>query len=653
MAVKWPHPPLAIPPVSPDSNPDLDPGPGPEPTAPPPPRIPPRPYSAEFNISTDRFIALSSPMLQSTGSARQSAAPVSERRESAPSPSHSSFFSPLSSPVAGINKTEQPRQRPRSNSHIQLPLYSPASQHRPLPALPVTKRAVTPTEDGIKVPVDDDRSYNSVPSPRNLNANRLHPNNFPHPHSPQFIPKDLTRNSYQHRNSIDSVPGSAMASVHPLEYQSSMSSSGSSTSNSRYLAYLRQPMNLRGESNTFIPAQTQELLHRYDDGPGHSPGQLSREGGQQLQYEQANASASGSRVSNERSLHHYPLNHMQDGAVQSSKQRPTGPSTSSFTGSQQSSVRLPNRNMSLSSSLSSTTEYNSAASLSSFSSPSLFHQEYPGHSQSNNSADLLSYYPPPPLSNITTVQPHYFGSSTESQSVSVATESPTPSSAKLPTNSMPANKSSTLPPNHNNRRHSSGLHKLSIKTHHLYTVKKGPSTADVAGPGNRHLEPENTIKGTAQSRPRLKQPAPSSSSYLLPRQSPNHLVIPQAPQPPSAYSTQQHSYSNAQHPLDTRQQHQAQVQHQPSHSQGRQRMPSTVRSPSSPGMTSPSSGPWLFETMQDRTAMSLMQQYLIQPDDPDSEVDIAMQIMISQAAVDSKGFEVLIPQTVESIKRAS
>ncbi|KAF9958539.1 hypothetical protein BGZ72_000208 [Mortierella alpina] len=49
--------------------------------------------------------------------------------------------------------------------------------------------------------------------------------------------------------------------------------------------------------------------------------------------------------------------------------------------------------------------------------------------------------------------------------------------------------------------------------------------------------------------------------------------------------------------------------------------------------------------------MALMQRYLSQPDDPDSEADITMQILISQAAVDAKGFEVLVPQTVESIKR--
>ncbi|KAG0293098.1 hypothetical protein BGZ96_003321 [Linnemannia gamsii] len=49
--------------------------------------------------------------------------------------------------------------------------------------------------------------------------------------------------------------------------------------------------------------------------------------------------------------------------------------------------------------------------------------------------------------------------------------------------------------------------------------------------------------------------------------------------------------------------------------------------------------------------MALMQRYLTSPDDPESEADIQMQIMISQAAVDSKGFEVLVPQSVESIKR--
>ncbi|KAF9550386.1 hypothetical protein EC957_000688 [Mortierella hygrophila] len=49
--------------------------------------------------------------------------------------------------------------------------------------------------------------------------------------------------------------------------------------------------------------------------------------------------------------------------------------------------------------------------------------------------------------------------------------------------------------------------------------------------------------------------------------------------------------------------------------------------------------------------MALMQRYLTNPDDPESDADIQMQVMISQAAVDSKGFEVLVPQSVESVKR--
>lgn len=49
--------------------------------------------------------------------------------------------------------------------------------------------------------------------------------------------------------------------------------------------------------------------------------------------------------------------------------------------------------------------------------------------------------------------------------------------------------------------------------------------------------------------------------------------------------------------------------------------------------------------------MTMMQCYLTNPDDPDSEADIATQIMISQAAVDSKGFDILVPEAVDGIKR--
>ncbi|KAG0236489.1 hypothetical protein BGW42_003395 [Actinomortierella wolfii] len=51
-----------------------------------------------------------------------------------------------------------------------------------------------------------------------------------------------------------------------------------------------------------------------------------------------------------------------------------------------------------------------------------------------------------------------------------------------------------------------------------------------------------------------------------------------------------------------------------------------------------------------RIAMALMQQYLTNPYDPESEKDIEIQIQISQAAVDAKGFEVLYPHQVDDIK---
>ncbi|KAF9167711.1 hypothetical protein DFQ26_003499 [Actinomortierella ambigua] len=52
----------------------------------------------------------------------------------------------------------------------------------------------------------------------------------------------------------------------------------------------------------------------------------------------------------------------------------------------------------------------------------------------------------------------------------------------------------------------------------------------------------------------------------------------------------------------------------------------------------------------ERTAMALMQQYLTLPDDPESSKDVEIQIQISQAAVDAKGFQVLYPHQVDEIK---
>ncbi|KAF9292294.1 hypothetical protein BGZ68_008259 [Mortierella alpina] len=214
------------------------------------------------------------------------------------------------------------------------------------------------------------------------------------------------------------------------------------------------------------------------------------------------------------------------------------------------------------------------------------------------------------------------------------------------------------------RRHSSGATSLSIQTQHLSSVKRGPSTADVGGTGARYLEPETVVKGTARKHlrsilPGFNQTSPTPVSHLPPRQSPGHLVIPPPSryQPPGQASQQfyspsqheQHQHQHQHHQQHQHQNHHQIQQHQHQHQQRQHTSPG--RSPNSSRGTSPSRSTGLLESLHDRTAMALMQRYLSQPDNPDSEADITMQILISQAAVDAKGFEVLVPQTVESIKR--
>ncbi|KAF9428741.1 hypothetical protein BGZ94_001236 [Podila epigama] len=185
------------------------------------------------------------------------------------------------------------------------------------------------------------------------------------------------------------------------------------------------------------------------------------------------------------------------------------------------------------------------------------------------------------------------------------------------------------------RRHSSAAGPLSIDTHSLSTIKRGPKTADVDAKvmtasttggkkiiggekSSRFLDPDMVVKGTA--RKHLKSVTGSRQDQRQERLSSNRLAIPQP-----------------QHPSSPTQMTRSQI---------------GDISPSSPNVTS-SSSEGIHALLQDRTAMALMQRYLTNPDDPDSEADIATQIMISQAAVDSKGFEILFPDTVESIKRAS
>ncbi|KAF9346085.1 hypothetical protein BGX26_002435 [Mortierella sp. AD094] len=185
-------------------------------------------------------------------------------------------------------------------------------------------------------------------------------------------------------------------------------------------------------------------------------------------------------------------------------------------------------------------------------------------------------------------------------------------------------------------------------------MKGGPKTAD-SGAKERYWEQDSSSNGNGTSRnrsksnlPNSKHISPSPSSHLPPRQSPNHLSIPQTSQQHSTPSYQSHQGQHQSQQLQCQQnskRHYQQQQQQNAHYKS-----STVRSPNSPRSTSPLS-PRPYDPPQDRTAMALMQQYLTYPDDPDSEADIAVQILISQAAVDSKGFEVLVPQTVENIKR--
>jgi transcription initiation factor TFIID subunit TAF12 len=190
----------------------------------------------------------------------------------------------------------------------------------------------------------------------------------------------------------------------------------------------------------------------------------------------------------------------------------------------------------------------------------------------------------------------------------------------------------------------------------LSAIKKGPNTADIdtrtmanapggkTGNNSRYLEPDTVTKGTA--RKFLKGIGGSKSQYQQQqqRQSPSHLAIPQ--QQSSHHARQQGASPGHM----TRSQQQLQ-QYQQQQYQGQGSRSKREASPTSPNRAASSSN--LLNNLQDRTAMVMMQRYLTNPDDPDSEVDIATQIMISQAAVDSKGFEILEPEAVDGIKRVS
>ncbi|KAF9386923.1 hypothetical protein CPC16_007309 [Podila verticillata] len=271
-----------------------------------------------------------------------------------------------------------------------------------------------------------------------------------------------------------------------------------------------------------------------------------------------------------------------------------------------------------------------------------------------SSSDLQPYYPPPPTST-----------STPSTATLTSTLQSTQGSHPIPprprntpkdtlsTTTLTSGKlvSSPEPRGQRRRRHSSAAGSLTIDTNTLSSIKKGPNTANIdtrtmantpsgiTSNNSRYLEPDTITKGTA--RKLLKSIGGLKNQQQQQKQSPSHLAIPQ--QQSSLHARQQGIPGQM-----TRSQIQLQ-QYQQQQYQSQRSRSKREASPSSPNRTASSSS--TLNTLQDRTAMAMMQRYLTNPDDPDSEADIAMQIMISQAAVDSKGFDILMPEAVHGIKR--
>lgn len=536
-------------------------------------------------------------MLLSPGNVKQGLASTAERRVSAPPLAQPAAFSSSPSP---IKQVELPKPRPRSDSHVQFPLYSPMTSPSSLPASPLSAaRTPEPYRGGVrKVPLqeeddeadvgnaDDEGSLqSSLPSPRILNSNRLYPNSHrysPHPHSPQLIPKDFPYSSQQGHMStttLSSMLHSMASDSHSLDDHSTQ------TSNNRHL-----------------------------DVPGHGIGSQSYES---LEEENLQPHQRTSWIERP-----HPANHFLQSDTISQQLSPTLSSScptefSSVTELQQLNPRLHNQDVLLSSPRSSV-EYNTDIS-----SPSI------------HPADLQPYCPPPPSfgnprSQTLSWQKGYSEGDPIPPPPPILAASAIPASARA--NIMAASKTTALNPNHGNRRHSSGTHELSVKTKHLHSVKQGPSTDDISSgttftttsSKSRHLDPESSTGGSSRNHSKPRQHSPSRETS---RPLPNHLDISRQQQ-----QNRHHHHSKHQSPV------------LPQHKM------STLRSPGSSRTTSPGNSGFL-ESLQDRTAMALMQRYLLRPDALDSETDIGMQIMISQAAVDSKGFEVLTPQALERVKR--
>ncbi|KAG0083308.1 hypothetical protein BGZ92_010880, partial [Podila epicladia] len=662
------------------------------------PAIPPRPTStspsaesaspASLNSapSTSRFFnfsSLSSPMLLSPSTAKK--APFT-KRASAPPPAR--FATEMIS--AQPQPQPQPqRSRPRSNSHIQIPLFSPTSTHRPLPPLPLAVASSssysTPSllDQSIKVPVGDDTPVSSFPSsPYISNRDRLHPGtNSVQPrssHLPQLTSRQQLEDQSGGGNSssfqLDSHQPSRQIFLRGDHGNSSISSNGSieSAQQSNYAAQKKQMRDqisspsFKGHSPQDRPLDEDELGHN----PSPTPTELSmnphlnrllgREDNDRSGFQELGANKSV--AANYREMD----SPIPDGAMSPYIPPPqferrnaalpnpaTCPSSSS---AQHHPLPRPDDSNSNSSQRIQNMTSPTFSTTSSYPSPPPFSALSP----SLSSSDLQPYYPPPPTTSTTATSPTTISLTSTPQFNTQGSHPIPPRPRDTPTDILSATTLtsgklfSSPEPRGRGRRHSSAAGSLTIDTNPLPAIKKGPTTADIDTrtmanvPGSkisnsaRYLEPDTVTKGTA--RKFLKSVGGSKSQYQQhqQRQSPNHLAIPQ-----------QQSSHHARHlgvspGYVTRSQQQLQ-QYQQQQYQGQGSLAKRDANHTSPNRAASSSS--LLNNLQDRTAMVMMQRYLTNPDDPDSEADIATQIMVSQAAVDSKGFEILVPEAVDGIKR--
>lgn len=623
-------------------------------------------------------------MLLSPSSAKKA---PSTKRASAPPPARFATEMNASQP-----QSQPQRSRPRSNSNIQIPLFSPTSTQRPLPPLPlaVTSSSPYPTpsllDQSIKVPVGDDTPVSSFPSsPYISNHDRLHPGaNSPQPrssHSPQLTSRQQLEDQSGGGKSSPVQPDPHLPSRQTFlrgdHGDSSISSTGStgSAQQSNYAAQKKQKWDqVSSLSSKNHPRQDKHLdMDESSQNPSPTPTELSmnphlnrllgrddnnRNGRQELeatdsvaakhreidspipngvmspyipppQFERGNAALpnSAATFSSSSSTQHHPLPQPDDSNPNSSQriQNMTSPTFST---------------------------------TSSYPSPAPFSARSP----SLSSNDLQPYYPPPPTTSTTATSPTTIALTSTPQ-FSTQGSHPIPPRPRdtptdtLSTTSLTSGKRVSPPePQERGRRHSSAAGSLTIDTNSLLAIKKGPNTADIdtrtmanvpggkTGNSSRYLEPDTVTKGTARKFLKSIGGSKSQHQQQQQRQSPSHLAIPQQQ---SSYHARQQGASPGHM---TRSQQQLQ-QYQQQQYQGQGSRSNRETSPVSPSRAASSSN--LLINLQDRTAMAMMQRYLTNPDDPDSEEDIATQVMISQAAVDSKGFEILMPEAVDGIKRVS